>query len=325
MKRRPLFVTAGTTVPAHTLAVDGDVAGADATYSHWRTAPPTPSDLVADTSTAMLVAAARDPARWLDRYETVAIDHIDADGLLSVAIACRPELASDAQTARLMIAAAECGDFCAWHGDLPYRLMLRLHGVIREAQAAGADWKQRSLDRVVEGFEQLLAEARAGDAERDAQVAWVVGVRDRIQRGDDIALTVDGDLARIAWARRHGHVDDFLVVRRDDDLPPHAVDGLVPTTAFQLLSQRVDDGWIHQIDAPRHSWARTVQRPIVAWPDLTALAWRLTQDDDGVRWATLPTSAKVGFTCILASVDEAGMPAASRLDPAALACAWRLR
>ncbi|MBA3845744.1 MAG: hypothetical protein H0X45_03740 [Planctomycetes bacterium] len=324
MKRRPLFVAAGTTVPARTLAVDGNVAGADATYSHWRAAPATPRELIADTSTAMLVAAARDPARWLDGYDTVAIDHIDADGLLSVAVACRPELTRAAEAAALLVAAAECGDFGAWHGDQPYRLMLRLHGVIREAQDVGDGWKQRSLDRVVDDFERLLDEARSPDAGRDAQVAWVVGVRERLQRSDGFELMLDGDLARISWTRRHGHVDDFLVVRRDDDLPPHAIDGLVPATAFQLLSQRVDDGWIHQIDAPRHSWARTVQRPMVAWPDLTAMAWRLTQDD-GVRWATLPTSAKVGFTCILASVDEGGSPAASRLDPAAIAAAWPQR
>ncbi|HYE06550.1 MAG TPA: DUF6687 family protein [Planctomycetota bacterium] len=319
------MVAAGAAVPARTLAVDGDVAGAAATYSHWRTAPTTPPELTADTSTGMLVAAARDPARWLDGFDTVAIDHIDADGLLSVAIACRPDLVRDADTRRLLIAAAECGDFCAWHGELPYRLMLTLHAVIVAEQAAGDGWKQRSLDRVVDGLEHLIEAARAPHAERDAQVAWVVGVRERIRRGDGVALTLDGDLARVACTRRHGHVDDFLVTRRDDDLPPHAIDGLVPTTAFQLLSQRVGDRWIHQIDAPRHSWARTAQRPPVAWPDLTAMAWRLTQDDDGVRWATPPDSAKVGFTCILASVDETGNAAPSRLDPDGLAAAWRAR
>ena len=318
---QPRFLAAGEAPPPATLVVDCAAAGGAATYSHWRGAPAAPRELAADTSTAMVVAAAREPARWLAGFTWVANDHIDADGLLAMALACRPELA--ARHAALLIGAAEAGDFAAWPGAPAFRLMLRLHQLIRTEQAAGGTWQQRCCARVAADLDALIAESAQPDPARDAQVAQVEATRARLAGGDGFRVVRSGRLATIAWQCRLGHAwDAFLGVHQPDDLPICALDGVAPVATWQLLAERSAGGTVYVLDAPRHAWAQTVRRPAVAIPDLARLAGDLQRrESGGCRWVARPAAAQVGFNCHLASCDGQGLALASRLPLETVAAA----
>ncbi|MBA2480846.1 MAG: hypothetical protein H0V44_09300 [Planctomycetes bacterium] len=283
--------------------MDGSVPGAAATYSHWRDAPEPPPGLAADTSTEMTLKAAADAGRWLDPYHVVCNNHIDADGLLSLAIACRPEVAIP--HARLLIGAAEAGDFSSWPGREPFRLMLRLHQLIRDEQARGIGWEQRSCTAVVDDLVVLIAESAQPDRERDSQVRRVEDTIARLANRDGFSIDTYGRIAVVTWKRRHGHrSDSFLTVDDDDDLPPWAIGCAVPEHLFQLLAMETPDGTVYQLDAPRYSWARVVNLPHVPWPDLSDVRDRLQAAESGsCRWVDRPVSARLGFVCQLASAQ----------------------
>jgi hypothetical protein len=311
--RAPLYVPEGERAPVGALAVDGTVSGAAAVYSHWRDAPEPPRELAADTSTAMALKAAADPRRWLAPYTVVCNNHVDADGLLSVAACCQPERALEHE--RLLIAAAEAGDFGIWPGEAGFRLMLRLHQLIRDEREGGAGWEQRAHERATNDLSALITESAQPETERDAQVREVREAIRRLSDRDGFAVDTYGRIALIAWKRTRGHhSDSFLAVHQEDDLPVWAIGCAVPEHLFQLLAMEQDGGVVYQLDAPRHSWARTVGRPTVSWPDLSALRERLQQEETGsCRWIDRPLAARIGFVCQLASIDDAGAAAPSRL------------
>lgn len=308
----PLFVPFSVQAPAGALAVDGAVAGATATYSHWQGDHTTPAALAADTSTGMLVRAATDPTRWLAPYRVACNNHVDADGLLAMIAVCRPELA--VRHAALMIAAATAGDFTTWTGEPAYRLVLRLHQCIRDAQVHGDGWEQRCLDTVISDAESLLTNDDApGRAERDAAVTQA---RTAIAWLTVHPPTLTGRLAVVRWPRRLGHASDqFMTVHQPDDLPLIALSTAIPPTCFQLLIEDTPAGAVMVLDAPRHSWARTVDLPAVAWPDLAPMAADLRMREPDVAWTARPGAEAIGFTCLLASRGP------SRLDPALVAAA----
>lgn len=318
---RPRFLVRGEPLPADALVVDADVRDTAGTVlSHWQGSPPLPPELVDDTSTGILARAARDPARWLRGYAWACNDHIDADGLLALALACRPELVAHAE---LLIGAAEAGDFTAWPGEAGFRLMLRLHQAIRDHRAGGAGWEQRCCEEVVEALPRLIAESTRTDPERDAAVAQVLAARAAIVAGDGIVVGRCGALVTVGWRERLGHAADaFNAVHRPDDCPLAALDGLVPPDAAQLLSADTGNGWRHHCDAPRHSWARTVRRPAFAAPDLAGARVAL-QDAERAdcRWIAGPDARRLGFTCLLAAVDDQERMATSSLPPATVAAA----
>ena len=128
----PRILSSGETAPAGALVLDGAAPGGAATYSHWQQAPACPTELDADTSTGMALRAAADPGRWLGGFTWAVNDHVDADGLLSLAVACRPEVGR-AHAAEIL-GAAEAGDFATWPGEAPFRLMLLIHQLMRNAK-----------------------------------------------------------------------------------------------------------------------------------------------------------------------------------------------
>jgi hypothetical protein len=308
---RPLFLRRDATLPPATLVVDCGLAGA-ATYSHWQGAPPTPPELLADTSTGILCRAAQEPRRWLGGFRMVANDHVDADGLLAAAVACAPEIGREYH--ELLVAAAAAGDFSTWTGEPGFRLMLRVHQIIRDRLTDRAGGEQQAYEQVVAALPALISQSAHPDAERDAQVAQVLTVRRRLLANDGFAVTRAGALVSIAWRRRLGHINDTATtVYVPDDLPVWAIDAVAGDGEFQLLAMETADGCVYQLDAPRHSWARTVQRPTVAWRDLQALAAQLqARERQPVRWVAGGEARKVGFVCQLASV-AGGLPAASSL------------
>ena len=308
------FVPFGVSAPAEALAVDGAVTGARAIYSHWQGDHTTPVELSADTSTGMLIRAAADEQRWLSAFPIVCNNHIDADGLLSVLCACRPDLAR--RHAPLLLAAATTGDFTMWRGEPGYRLVLRLHQIIRDQQARGDGWEQRCIDLVISTADTLVtSDDRAGRDERDAAVAQVAAA---IARLSLVLPVIIGRLAVVRWQRQLGHASDtFLSVFQPDDQPLLPLSTVIPPTHFQLLLEETSAGMVVDLSAPRHSWARTVDLPTVTWPDLTDLAADFKQREPDVAWTARPGAESVGFTCLLASRGT------SRLDPAAIiaACA----
>jgi hypothetical protein len=297
---RALFLESGQAVPPRTLIVDCGASGA-ASYSHWRGAPPPPPELAADTSTAMVCAAAAAPTRWLAGFDQVANDHVDADGLLALAAACRPELALAHRL--LLVGAAEAGDFNRWPGEAPFRLMLRMHQAIHQEMARGVGWQQRAVDAVCGGLEELIADAARPDPQRDAEVAQVLAARRRLLARDGFAVGQRPALTVVTWRRRLGRPPDrFTAVHEPDDLPAWALDAVAGPGDFQLLGMHEADGTTWQLDAPRHSWARTVTLPTVAWPELAPLAASLQAREPGTcTWLARPASSRVGFVCVLAS------------------------
>ncbi len=314
----PRFVPAGAMAPIDALAIDGAVPGARAVYSHWQGDHTTPAELQADTSTGMLVRAATDPDRWLAPFAGVVNNHVDADGLLSLLAACRPGLA--VRHAPLLIAAATTGDFTVWTGERPFDLVLRLHQLIRGLQAGGPGWEQRCLEAAVAAGDDLLGGSWPGEDERRAAIAQAVAAI-----AQPPAIRIDADLAVVTWERRRGHRSDgFLTVYEPDDLPLLALSTRIPPHCFQLLCEGTAEGAVIVLDAPRHSWARTVDLPTVPWPDLASLAAELRAAEPALAWCARPAAAETGFTCLLAScgpsrMDLAGIVAACRrhLHPSA--------
>ena len=288
------FVPMGEAAPTGSLAIDGAVPGAAAIYSHWQGDHTTPEALAADTSTGMLVRAAFDEARWLAPFDVVCNHHIDADGLLTVLCACRPDLART--HAPRLIAAATAGDFTLWTGAIAYDLLLRVHQHIALHQSSGPGWEQRCLVGLLAQADQLLTGEWPGEDARRAAIAQVEQAIRTLP-----SPTLLGRLAVLRWRQVLGHATDtFLTVFKPDDLPLIALSTRMPAGHFQLLIQDTADGCYVQVDAPRHSWARTVDLPTVAWPDCTALAAALAAEEPAAGWIARPQAAEIGFTCLLA-------------------------
>ena len=300
--RRPVIRAEGQHAAPGTWAVDAPVPGAAAIYSHWQDGGATPTDLLADTSTGMLVRAAEDEARWLTPYRLVANTHVDADGLLALACACRPDLAR--RHGPLLIAAAEAGDFTEWTGEAGFRLLMVLHQMMRDGPGGTA-----LAEQVVDQFEELIIRSQDPEAERDAAVALVVEAIARLQRQDGITILRQDGWWSLAWERRLGHASDvFGQIPSVDDLPLWAMEAVVPRGAFLLTSEKIPSGWRHVFEAPRYSWARTVVRPPVAWPDLRPVAEALTQREPTAGWCAGPEAGRVAFTGLLACVSSALTP-----------------
>jgi hypothetical protein len=322
--RRPRFLAAGVQAGPRSLGVDGALAGCAQNYSHWRDARPTPVELIGDTSAEILLRAAEDPSRWLEPFDEVCNDHVDADGLLAMAIACRPEAALPHRA--LLIGAAEAGDFDAWPGERRFRLTLRLHQLVRDEKARGAGWEQRCCDAAVERLPELIAESAEPDRERDAEIALVLDARRRLEHRDGVTIDGDERLRVIRWTARLGHTPNaFMAVHQPDDLPSWALSAVFPHDRHQLLAMSDERGTAFLLDAARWSWARTAQRPAVPWPDLSLVAQMLQTLEPvaACRWLALPASRRVGFVCLLASSDGGEHAAPSRLDVATVVEAVR--
>ena len=304
----PEFIAMGTTAPPHALGVDGAVTGVEAIYSHWQGDHTTPPELAADTSTGMLVRAAADPAHWLEPFETVCNNHIDGDGLLSVLCAARPDLAI-AHAPRL-IAAATAGDFTMWTGASAFDLLLRVHQLANQVKTTGSGWEQRCLEAVIRAGDQLLT----GDwPDAETRVAACAMVERAIDRLADQPPVIHGRLAVVQWRRRVGHSNDLFSWLDGgfaaDDLPLPALSTVIPPDCFQLLCEETPEGTLIQLDAPRHSWAKTVDLPTVPWPDLSAVARELATREPDAGWVARPAAGQLGYTCLL------GAPRPSRLAP----------
>ncbi|GDY12417.1 hypothetical protein LBMAG53_12950 [Planctomycetota bacterium] len=323
MQRSFRFVPFGSSAPHGSLAVDAGVAGAAATYSHWQGAQATPPQLLADTSTGILVRAAGDPRRWLDAFPVVCNNHIDADGLLAAIFALRPELVFD--HGAVAIAAAEAGDFCEWPGEAGFRLMLRLHQELRNLgdRRPEGTWEESAYQQIIAEAPRWFAEAAESEPERDAEVARVAETIRRLSARHGFSVHDDGRLLTIAWTAHHGHPSDQfspIAVGRPDDLPVWAIHGAYPGLAksrMQLLAMATPSGTHYRLEGPRHAWARTVDRPAWSAPALIQVAERLQSlEQHAVQWICGASANRLGMTCVLAVANDAGEPAGSSISVA---------
>ena len=167
---RPLLLDEDQATPADALAVDCSRTDAAALYTHWQ-GHPAPEAIIADTSTAILLRASLDADRWLSGFAVCVNDHIDVDGLLAMAIACRPSYGR--HYGPLLVGAAAFGDFNSWPGAEAAHLALTLQQQI----AAAGHQRQELVDTVVEDLEQIIAASREPDAERQAEIDQILGLR----------------------------------------------------------------------------------------------------------------------------------------------------
>lgn len=324
MPRQPYMLgTAGP--PADTLIVDCTRSDGAATWSHWPNAPALPAAWQADTSTGQVLCVLQQTPSELDRFAYVANDHLDTDGVLSVACAVRGTAVLT--HADIIEAAAEAGDFTALTSEAGLRLHWRLVQCIQQFEAQAApDWQQQCLNYICAELFSLIDEAACADPRRDAAWANVERARLALKNRDGIACEKLGDVISLAWPRRHEHAwDQFLSVPDRDDWPLPAVFEPWPETAFHLHAEQSPDGTTYVLYAPGHSWANTVTRPHVPWPNCQRAQTRLTamERNPGCQWIIRPQAQSVAFVAQIASVDAQGRPAPSSQSLPTVAAAVR--
>jgi len=310
--------------PADTLIVDCARTDGAATWSHWPDAPELPTAWRADTSTGQVLRILAQDPQQCAAFSWVANDHLDVDGVLAVACACRGT--DILPYAAVLEAAAECGDFTAWVDESAIRLCWHLHQIIGQEQAAAGTWQNRCLERITRTLPEIIDASGKADRQRDAAWQCVSAARARVQARSGVTVEHLGDVVSVIWQRgEYGHAwDAFLGVPSHDDMPTLALAGHWPDTCFRLAGEHSPAGTVYVLDAPGHSWAATVRRPRVRWPDLGRAAHRLQAVETAAcRWVTRPQAAQISFVGQLATVDANGQPAASALPLATVAAACR--
>ena len=298
--------------PAQAVSVDSPVAGAQLDLSHWEHSQ-APASVSGDTGCEMVLSALDQPELW-HNIEVVVNDHLDADGLLSAALACRGEVISSRAQRALLTATAATTDFTEFHHPAALRLALTIHQHIHRFEGQGDNWQQHCYQAFVEEFEDIIARSSQADPQRDASVAVVMEGIGRLRRQDGISLTSHGPLWLIQWNETHGHQHSFFntphIAR--DDCPVLALSAVLPLDAYQLCSWRTGSGWHHILDAPRYSWAGTCRRIPRPWPDAAALAARLSEQDT-TQWLARPDIIETSFTGLLGTHSQGSV--ASVLSP----------
>lgn len=310
------------------LSVDGTVDEA-LHLSHWE-GNTTPPELRADTSTEIALNFAAWPRRaeWARGVEVVTNNHFDADGVLSIWAVLNGERALDLRSE--LVSAAEAGDFSEFPNENAVRVSVLLQG---------------GDNPFVPGVNSPLIEHLAGGERVDERRAYELvlpEVEKVLRRTDEYE-----PLWREGWALIERTLDSFAAGRsrvvEDAEsrlsvvtlAPDLYGDGRVgparlpaPYTAIAhnargelfLVATPLQEGWSYRIDYPYYSWAETYTRPRVARRDLSGLLARLNELEGGAgSWK--PDRSEL--TSAVKFLDDAGVPAASRLEPDAVASELR--
>lgn len=295
-ERKALFIPEGEAVPELCLCVDGLIPGTCATYSHWEGAE-SPAVLSHDLSTGILIKAARDPDTYLRPFAVVANNHVDTDGILSMALALDPSLVEFEQ---LLIDAAYYGDFNYFRSEAGARFALRLHQAIAEIRDLGGAWEQACFDDIIPRLRDLIEESRLPDPDRDAQINQIETVIESIKQGQ-VRHTDHGSFCVFQVDEQHGHhANDLCSVFVPDDLPLWSLNAYAAPHQYILLVLKVGEAFRYQLLAPTHSWAQTVDLPDLSWPDVTKQTEALQSMEQGdAQWVSLPRSREFDFTCLL--------------------------
>ncbi|HEX7314530.1 MAG TPA: DUF6687 family protein [Pyrinomonadaceae bacterium] len=310
------------------LAVDGTVDGA-LHLSHWE-GNTTPGELKADTSTEIALNFAAWPGReeWARGVEVVTNNHFDADGVLSVWAVLNGERALGLRDE--LVSAAEAGDFSEFPNERAVRVSVLLQGgdnpfvpgvnsPLVEHLAGGARVdERRAYELVLPEVERVLTRTDEYEPMWREGFASIERTLESFARGDSrVVEDADVKLSVVTLARGFYGPGGFDPAR-------HAA----PYTALAhnargdvlLVATPYGDGWAYRIDYAYHSWAETVARPRVARRNLAGLLGRLNVLERG-RGVWKPDRSEL--TSAAKFFNDAGAPAASRLEPDEVAAELR--
>ncbi|MFW5751199.1 MAG: hypothetical protein ACOCZK_06080 [Planctomycetota bacterium] len=310
---RPLYLAPDATPRADAIGVGGpgapDLLRLDATAID--AAPPA---IRADSLAAMALRASRRP-ELLTRAQRVACHALDADAIAATIILCRPDLAAEYGPA--LIAAGLYDACCLWTMEAGGRLALYLRERTAALDPAGDNAAiQDLLDTLVDDLPTLYPISQRPDNTRELQIEQICSLRTLLlERPQEAPLRVQHarGFSLVVGLWQHGHHHPGAGVHVPDDCPAWSLSDVVPETNCRLLVLHHTAGTYFQFDAPPHSWAQTVRRPRVAWPDCRGLAARLGADDTA-SWLARPHAAVAGRTCLLVTRNADGQPAFSDHD-----------
>lgn len=308
------------------LSVDGLVPNS-VHLTHWQ-GNETPEELRADTSTEIALNFVASPRRdELARgVRLVTNNHFDTDGVLSVWTVLEGPRALEHR--RLLVAAAEAGDFCEFTDERAARVNILIQGGDNPLASEGVG-------------SPLASHLQGGEVEDDARAYELV----LPEVGRVLTHTDDYEpLWREPWAAMRAALESFargasrveedaeaglsLVTLARDLYGPDGFDPArheVPFTSVArhargslfLIAVPLGGGWGYRLDYPYYSWAVTVTRPPIERKDFDALVSHLNEiETSGAgRWKV----DRGELTSAVKFADDAGRLAPSGLKPEAVA------
>lgn len=288
----------------HPVSVDGIVPGDGLHLTHWK-GNRTPAALKADSSTGIALRFVTSPDReeMARGAEVASNNHFDADGALSMWTVLSGERA--AESAELLVAAAEAGDFSAHPGREGLKVALAI-----QADDGSSPLAAHLAGRPVEGEEEAyrLVLPVVGELLADPdrfEPLW----RDPVARIDAAMEDFAAGRSRVD---EEGAISAIrLAAGTDEAAARHAISAHAGGRIYLIASEE-SGGWTYRIDWPYWSWAETVDRPSVHRVDLEPLAVRLHGMDPSGRWRLEQSELSPGLRA-----------AHSRLEPAEVASALR--
>jgi len=312
------------------LSVDGMVEGA-VHLTHWR-GNRTPEELLADTSTEIALNLVASPRRQelTQGIDLVTNNHFDTDGLLSVWAVLAGPRALDLR--ELLVPAAEAGDFSEYTGAQAVRASIVIqgsdtpvaHGVAsplgRHLAGAAALDERRAYELLLPEVERVLT--RTDDYEPLWREAWAgveAGLESFARGASRVSEDEESGLSLVQIARDLYGPSGFDPARHA--APFTAISHHARGRVLLVATPMRGGGCAYRIDYPYYSWAVTVERPRVERRDLTRLLARLNELEPSAegRWAEDDSE----LTSAAKFLDAAGLPAASRLEPDAVAAELR--
>jgi hypothetical protein len=239
------YASWGETAPEGAIACDGLVPGARLDLSHW-VHNKTPAHLRADTSVEIALNFLEE--RAAHDVDVVVNNHFDTDGVLAIWTLLSPSLAKEHE--KIIIAAAEVGDFDEWPSD--ERGML-LECAISRLGGGFAD--NAAYRRVLPKLDELVPNIGARED------LWGESMLD-VSRGE--AQLASGEVS----VERVGRIAVYEHAANARELPGVWMHRRMPEGTDRLLVALADGsgGYQYRYQLPRHAWAVTVRRPKIATP-----------------------------------------------------------
>jgi len=258
------------------VSVDGIVPGGGLHLTHWK-GNRTPAALKADSSTGIALRFVSSPDRdeMARGAEVASNNHFDADGALSAWTVLAGERA--AESAELLVAAAEAGDFSAHPGREGLKVALAIQADDGSSPLAG-QLAGRPVEDDEEAYRLVLPVLGDLLAEPDRfEPLW----RDALA---DIDAVMESFAAGRSQVEENGPVSSIRLAAGAGEAASRYAISAHARGRIYLIASEANDGWRFRIEWPYWSWAETVDRPLVQRIDLEPLAVRLRGLDPSGLW-----------------------------------------